>query len=76
MVIAGYIPTNSQLAAAIATHGKRLKYGKISKCFSKTGGIVILKNFDLSSIHVVYLPILKLFTMVAIAAASWLFAGI
>ena len=38
MVIAGYIPANSQLAAAIATHGKRLKYGKISKCFSKTGG--------------------------------------
>ena len=28
MVIAGYIPANSQLAAAIATHGKRLKYGK------------------------------------------------
>ena len=38
MVIAGYIPANSQLAAAIATHGKRLKYGKIAKCFSKTGG--------------------------------------
>ena len=34
------------------------------------------ENFDPSSIHVVYLPILQLFTMMAIAAASWLFAGI